>query len=158
MVALRVRSSFAVALIAVVAVVLLALAAPAGAAASRGSVTIHSRICPTTPPPLTNLFNQCHHRPGPDGASFRLDNRQSKPIAANGNVSFGRATVGTHTVFLTSDFQPNEFLRLRVFCSSNGGTAVERSIRHGDQASFRVYVGAGAKVVCDVYFIPISGR
>jgi hypothetical protein len=145
--------------IALLLAVLLAPVAPA-AAATWGSVTIHSRICPTSPPPPTSLFADCHHRPGPDGAAFRLDSRQAKGINSSGNVKFGQVRPGDHRVRLTSDFQPNEFLRMRVYCADikSGEDAVEVAVRSGNQVSFPVSVTSGARVVCDVYFIPISGR
>ena len=61
---------------------------------------------------------------------------------------------------LTSDFQPNEFLNVRAFCSNSvGGSGIhEATILHGDQAQFWVRVGAGSQLTCDVYFIPESGR
>ena len=106
------------------------------------------------------LFRDCHPHPGPAGAEFTIDNRQPKGINASGNVSFGRATAGDHLVTLTSDFQPNEFLGLRAFCSklASGTGPNEATILPGDQAQLGVRVAPGSMLVCDVYFIPISGR
>lgn len=149
----------AVALIVAIAVSLFAAASPASAAA-RGSITIHSRICPTTMPAGSNIFDQCHGRPGPEGARFKIDNRQSKDINASGNVSFGQVTSGDHRVVLTSDFQPNEFLHVRAFCTNTvtGSGPHETPVRSGNQAYFWVWLAPGGKLVCDVYFIPESGR
>jgi hypothetical protein len=150
----------AVALLAVVAMSAVGSFSSANAADPRGSIHIHSRICPLELPANAQLFRDCHDHGGPDGASFTIDNRQSKDIDSNGNVSFGRATAGDHLVTLTSDFQPNEFLRVRAFCSNlaTGTGPNEATILHGDQAQFWVRVAPGSKLVCDVYFIPISGR
>ncbi len=111
-------------------------------------------------PAGSNLFDQCHDTAGPEGAEFTIDNRQPKGIDSNGNVSFGRATAGDHLVTLTSDFQPNEFLKVRAFCSNlaTGTGPNEATILYGDQAQFWVRVAPGSKLVCDVYFMPISGQ
>ena len=156
----RISRCVSVALLVAFAMSLLAVGSPARAADTRGSITLHSRICPTTMPSGSNIFDQCHHRPGPEGAKFKIDNRQSKSINSSGNVSFGQVTPGDHLVTLTSDFQPNEFLKVRAFCSNVtlGSGPNEAFIRHGDQADFWVRVGAGSQLICDVYFMPISGR
>lgn len=141
------------------ALTLLGSASPANAAA-RGSIHIHSRICPLSMPSGSNIFDQCHHRPGPDGARFKIDSRQSKTINDSGNVSFGSVTAGDHKVVLTSNWQPNEFLGMRVYCTNTGtGSGPnEAPIIYGNQASFWVYVAPGSKLVCDVYFLPESGQ
>jgi hypothetical protein len=150
----------AVALLAVVAMSMMGSFSPANAADPRGSIHLHARICPLELPANAQLFRDCHDHAGPDGASFKIDSRQSKDIDGNGNVSFGRVTAGDHLVTLTSDFQPNEFLRVRAFCSNlaTGTGPNEATILHGDQAQFWVRVAPGSKLVCDVYFIPESGR
>lgn len=150
----------AVALVAVFAMSMLAAVSSVSADHTRGSIMIHARVCPVELPANGQLFHDCHGHPGPEGASFKIDNRQSKDIAANGNVSFGRVTAGDHLVTLTSDFQPNEFLGMRAFCT-NMATASgphEATILHGDQAQFWVRVAPGSQLICDVYFIPESGR
>lgn len=136
------------------------LAGTAEAAQPRGSVHIHARLCPQSMPAGSNLFDQCHDTAGPDGAEFTIDSRAPKGIDGNGNVSFGRATAGDHLVTLTSDFQPNEFLKVRAFCSNlaTGTGPNEATILYGDQAQFWVRVAPASKLVCDVYFMPISGR
>ena len=147
--------------------VLLALAlsvigspAPAGAELPRGSIFIHPRICPLNMPAGSFLFDQCHDFPGPEGVEFKVDNRVPKGMNENGSVTFGRVTAGDHLITLTSDFQPNEFLKMRAFCSNVtlGSGPNEAFIRSGDQVDFWVRVGVGSRLVCDVYFIPISGR
>jgi hypothetical protein len=150
----------AVALLAVVAMSMMGSFSPANAADPRGSIHIHARVCPLELPANAQLFRDCHGHPGPDGAEFRIDNRQPKGIASNGNVSFGGATAGDHLVTLTSDFQPNEFLGMRAFCSNlaTGTGPNEATILRGDQAQFWVRVAPGSKLVCDVYFIPVSGQ
>lgn len=150
----------ALALIAAFAMSLLSFASPAGAAGTRGSITIHSRICPTTMPAGSNIYDQCHHRPGPDGAKFKIDNRQSKSINSSGNVSFGQVTSGDHLVTLTATWQPNEFLKMKVYCTNTvtGSGPNEAPIIYGNQAKFWVWLAPNGKLVCDVYFLPISGR
>jgi hypothetical protein len=149
----------AVALMFAFALTLIGPASSADAAA-RGSIHLHSRICPTSMPAGSNIYDQCHHRPGPEGARFKIDSRQSKDINASGNVSFGSVTAGDHLVVLTSDFQPNEFLHLRAFCTNlgTGSGPNEAPIHFGNQASFWVYVAPGSQLVCDVYFLPESGQ
>ena len=151
---------FAVAIIAALALSVLGSTSPAQAELARGSVTIHSRICPLDLPDGAQLFNACHSEPGPDGAEFTVDKRVPKAIRSNGNVSFGRVTAGDHLITLTADWQPNEFLGMRAFCSNVtlGSGPNEATILRGDQAQFWVRVGAGSQLVCDVYFIPESGR
>jgi len=151
---------FAVALVAVLALSVMGSFSPANAAAARGSIVLHARVCPLSLPANSQLFRDCHGHPGPSGAEFKIDSRQSKGIASNGNVSFGQATAGDHLVTLTSDFQPNEFLGMRAFCSNlaTGTGPNEATILRGDQAQFWVRVAPGSMLVCDVYFIPVSGR
>ena len=158
--ALGLTRLLAVAIIAVTALSVIGSASPAGAELARGSIMIHSRACPLNLPAGSMLFDACHPHPGPSGAQFTVDSRVPKNIAANGNVSFGSVTAGDHLVTLTSDFQPNEFLNVRAFCSNSvGGSGVhEATILQGDQAQFWVRVGAGSQLTCDVYFIPESGR
>jgi hypothetical protein len=151
---------FSVAILAALALSVLGAASPAGAQSARGSIVIHPRICPLNMPAGSLLFDQCHDHPGPDGVEFTVDDRVPKGMDSHGNVSFGRVTAGDHLVTLTSDFQPNEFLKVRAFCSNVtlGSGPNEAFIRSGDQADFWVRVGVGSRLVCDVYFIPISGR
>ena len=150
----------AVALLAAFAMSLLSFASPAGAADTRGSITLHSRICPTNMPSGSNIFDQCHNRPGPDGAKFKIDNRQSKSINSAGNVSFGQVTAGDHLVTLTAAWQPNEFLGMKVYCTNTvtGSGPHEAPIIYGNQAKFWVWLAPKGKLVCDVYFLPESGQ
>jgi hypothetical protein len=150
----------AIALIVAFATSLVATAAPARAADTRGSITLHSRICPTSMPSGSDIFDQCHHRPGPDGAKFKVDTRQSKSIDASGNVSFGQVASGDHLVTLTASWQPNEFLGMAVFCTNTvtGSGPNEASIIYGNQAKFWVWLAPNGKLVCDVYFLPESGQ
>jgi hypothetical protein len=156
----RVPRLIAVTLLVVFAMSLLAIGSPARAADTRGSITLHSRICPTSMPSGSNIFDQCHHRPGPEGAKFKIDNRQSKSINASGNVSFGQVTTGDHLVTLTADWQPNEFLGMKVYCTNTvtGSGPNEAPIIYGNQAKFWVWLAPNGKLVCDVYFLPESGR
>lgn len=155
-----VRSVFVALFLAAIVTLPMVGATATAADPPRGSIHIHTRVCPLNLPPGSMLFDSCHQFPGPEGARFKIDSRQSKDINSAGNVSFGRVTAGDHLVTLTSDFQPNEFLRLRAFCSNlaTGTGPNEAFIRSGDQADFWVRVAPGSRLVCDVYFIPISGR
>ena len=149
-----------IALIATFAISLVSAASPARAELARGSVVIHSRICPLHMPAGSMLFDLCHPHGGPSGAEFTVDHRVPKTINSSGNVSFGRVTAGDHLITLTSDFQPNEFLGMRAFCSNVtlGSGPNEATILRGDQAQFWVRVGIGSQLVCDVYFLPESGQ
>jgi hypothetical protein len=132
----------------------------ASAATPRGSIHLHARLCPTSMPAGSNLFDQCHSRSAPDGTNFKIDSRQSKGANTAGNVSFGKVTAGDHLVTLTSDWQPNEFLHVRAFCTNlaTGSGPNEATILYGDQMQFWVRVAPGSKLVCDFYFMPESGQ
>lgn len=158
--AFGIRHLLTFAIIAVFAASVVATTTPAKAELARGSVVIHSRVCPLNLPGDAMLFAACHPHPGPDDAAFTVDRRVPKGIRSNGNVSFGRVTAGDHLITLTADWQPNEFLEMRAFCSNVtlGSGPNEATILHGDQAQFWVRVGAGSQLICDVYFIPQSGR
>jgi hypothetical protein len=151
----RVRSIL-VTLIALLAFGSLLSAAPTSAA-DTSSVTVHARICPLGP--LTDFFTDCHHRPMTNQA-FRLDARTSKFVNSRGNVTFNQVFPGSYVVALTAGNQPNEFLHLRAFCSDSnvGGPAKEVTVRSTAQASFRVNVGFGQAIVCDLYYLPESGQ
>jgi hypothetical protein len=151
---------FAAAILVAFALSVLSSASSALAEPARGSVVIHARVCPLNLPAGSMLFDACHPHPGPDGAEFTVDKRVPKEIGANGNVSFGRVTAGDHLITLTADWQPNEFLGMRAFCSNVtlGSGPNEATILRGDQAQFWVRVGVGSQLICDVYFIPESGR
>jgi|tagenome__1003787_1003787.scaffolds.fasta_scaffold20645756_2 hypothetical protein len=151
-------ASFAALLALMVAAPL--LPGSARAADPRGSIHLHARTCPTSIPAGSNIFDLCHGNPGPDGTSFKIDHRQSKDADSSGNVSFGSVTAGDHLVTLTSDWQPNEFLGMLVYCSNlaTGTGPNMATVLRGDQAQFWVRVAPGSQLVCDVYFLPESGR
>ena len=148
-------------LIAVIASLALLVAAPTPGvdAAGTGKLTVHARMCPVDGV-TTSFFNNCHQYPAGTDFSFRLDSRSSRAISAAGNITWGQIATGTHTVTLTSVIQPNEFLGYRVFCSvvGSGQAAVELPVISGPQTKFKVYVTSGTTKVCDVYFIPESGK
>lgn len=151
----RIRSIL-LALIASLAFGSFVAVAPASATHT-ASLTIHARICPIGN--LTDLFTDCHDNPMTDQA-FRISGRSSKWVNAQGNVAFHAIVPGSYVVALSAGDQPNEFLRLRAFCSDqNGSRAVtEYRVRSTAQASFRLPVLAGQAIVCDVYWIPESGQ
>lgn len=158
----RLVRSVAFAVVLLATAVLPGLTSTAGAAA-RGGIVIHPRLCPFDLGPGDSLFEECHDTPGPDDVTFKVDTRREKGLDSRGNVSFGSVTAGDHLVTLTTDYQPNEFLQLRALCSNINPTTGttgpnEATIRTTEQASFYVRVGAGSKLVCDVYFIRESGR
>ena len=157
---LLVLRRLALLLVVVASAVLPGLLSGVSAEGARGSIHIHSRLCPNDVPPGANIFDACHDHPGPDGARFRVDNRRSKTINDDGNVSFGRVTAGDHLVWLTSDWQPNEFLHMKVWCdnSTTDTGPNQATILYGDQAHFWVRVAPGSRLTCDVYFISESGR
>lgn len=143
-------------LVAVLALGSLVSVAPA-TAADTSSITIHARICPTGP--LTDLFTDCHDNPMTDQA-FRLGSRTSKFVNSRGNVAFNQVSPGSYVVALSAGDQPNEFLTLRAFCSDQNkhGVAKEYRVRSTAQASFRINVTSGQRIICDVYWIPESGQ
>ncbi len=160
--ATRLIRSVAFAVVLLAMTVLPEVTSTAGAA-GRGGIVIHPRLCPFDLAPGDSLFEECHGTPGPDDVTFRVDSRREKAIDSRGNVSFGQVTAGDHLVILTTDYQPNEFLQLRAFCSNINPTTGttgpnEAAIQSTDQASFYVRVGAGSKLVCDVYFFRESGQ
>ena len=152
--------TLALVLVMIASAIVPGLLSPAGAHEPRGSIVIHSRVCPEDVPSGANVFDACHGNPGPEGAEFRVDNRQPKETNSSGNVSFGRVTAGDHLIYLTSDWQPNEFLGMRVWCdnSTTDTGPNEATILSGDQVHFWVRVAPGSRLTCDVYFYPESGR
>src|SRR4051794_18278544 len=134
----RILKSLAVMFILALTIAVPLFSQGASAADARGSIHLHARICPTSMPAGSLLFDQCHSHPGPAGAEFTVDNRQPKTINSTGNVSFGQTTAGDHLVTLTTDWQPNEFLGMRVFCSNlaTGTGPNEATVLRGDQAQF----------------------
>lgn len=158
----RLVRPIAMAVVMLAVAILPGLTSTAGAAA-RGSIVIHPRLCPFDLAPVDGLFDACHGTPGPDDVTFTVDHRRDKAMDVRGNVRFGQVTAGDHLVVLTTDYQPNEFLQLKAFCSNVNPTTGttgpnEATIRSTDQASFYVRVGAGSQLVCDVYFLRESGR
>jgi hypothetical protein len=152
-----VRSSFLAVLFAVAAV-LLATAGPA-AAANTGRIILHVRQCPPGQPTV-DIFTDCHSHPAPADTAFKINGHASKFVSSQGNIKFDRLGAGTRTLTLTSGQQPNEFLRMRVYCSDRGtdNPAVELPVHTGPQAYFQVHLAAGQYILCDVYFIPESGQ
>jgi uncharacterized protein (DUF2141 family) len=141
------------------AVVLLATAGPAAAASATGRIILHVRQCPAGQPTV-DIFVDCHSHLAPADTTFRINGHSSKTVSDQGNIKFDRLKAGTRTITLTSDQQPNEFLRLRVFCSDRGtdNPAVELTVKTGTQAYFKIGLTEGQRILCDVYFIPESGQ
>jgi hypothetical protein len=145
-----------VGLFAALALMLGVTVAPASAATYTASVTIHARLCPTGGP-TTDIFTDCHPHPAWAGTKFKINNKSSKAINSAGNVTFSGLGAGYRTVTETAGYQPNEFLHVRVFCSADGGAAVELPIsQSGGLAHFSFWLDAGSHVTCDYYFIPES--
>jgi hypothetical protein len=143
--------SFIIVMLLAIAVGLPMTAQPA-AAADPGTIAIHSRICSTT---AVQLFRDCHSKPGPVGATYKVGNRTPKTIGATGNVSFGAVPAGDRLVTLTSGI-PAKYERIRAFCSNSvGGSGVhEATILVSATPQFWVRLAAGSRLTCDVYFIP----
>jgi hypothetical protein len=145
-------------LFAALALMLGVAAVPASAATYTAAVTIHARLCPTNGP-TTDIFTDCHGNPAWPGTKYKINNKSSKAISAAGNVTFSGLGAGYRTVTQTAGYQPNEFLHVRVFCSADGGKAVELPIsQSGGLAHFSFWLDAGSHVTCDYYFIPESGQ
>src|SRR5215213_9905378 len=99
----------------------------------------------------------------PHEYALRLQHLRPVPSPAGpgwGNVSFGQVTSGDHLVTLTASWQPNEFLRMKVYCTNTvtGSGPNEAPIIYGNQAKFWVWLAPSGKLVCDVYFLPESGQ
>lgn len=149
-----------VSLLAAVAIMLGVASAPASAATYNASVTIHARLCPTGGP-TTDIFTDCHPHPAFAGTAFMINGHGSRAINSSGNVTFSYLGAATRTVTQTAGYQPNEFLKVRVFCSADGGRAVELPVTANSSAPnahFSFYLNAGSQVTCDYYFIPESGK
>ena len=131
---------------------LLVVPMPSSAATSRGSIQIHSRVCPAG---AIQLYRDCHDSPGPSGAMFTVDSRVPKPIADNGNVSFGRVTAADHLISITSGYSARSYRRLAAYCS-NSTTGIYpqiATITFQPEPQFWVRVGSGSRLTCDVYFV-----
>jgi hypothetical protein len=152
------RAFHILAIFAIVAVAVAApmLTAPAEATHGRGTIVIHSRLCPLD---AVQLFRDCHGNPGPFGARYTVDQRVPKNIAIDtGNVSFGGVRAGDHLVRIMSGF-PAAYSHLRVFCSNTAtGTGPnEATVRFsgGDAIpEFWVRLAPDSRLICDVYFVP----
>lgn len=151
---------FLVSSLAALALLLGAISAPVSAATFNSSVTIHARLCPTGGP-THDIFTDCHGNPAWPGTKFKINNKSSKTINSAGNVTFSGLGAATRTVTQTAGYQPNEFLKVRAFCSANGGVAVEVPVTASSSspdAHFSFVLGANSHVTCDYYFIPESGK
>lgn len=143
---------------AIAAIALLLGAAPMSAsAASNASVTLHVRLCPAGEP-TANIFADCHAHPIFAGTMYKLNGHGSKTVDSSGNIAYSGLGAGVRTVTQTGGQEPNEFLVVRAFCSSDGGRAVEETVVKSPQSHFSFNLQSGAHVTCDVYFIRESGR
>jgi hypothetical protein len=146
-----VRSIFVV-LAAVLALGTLTSVAPA-IAAGESSVVIHARLCPDRT--LTDLFVDCHAFPAPEGTAFRLGGRTSKFVNVRGNIAFNKVLPGSYVIALTAGQQPGNMFDLKAVCSdqNGGGQSIKMRVRETAQASFRLTVGSGQRIICDVYWV-----
>lgn len=153
MLAFRSFRSVAVMVLVALAVAAPVMSTPSAAQTARGTVAIHSRACDAD---AVDLFDDCHGLAGPTGAVYTVDSRVPKPIASNGNVSFGGVTAGDHLVTLTSGFDSGAYSSVRAFCSNSatGAGPNEATILYSDTPQFWVRVAPGSRLTCDVYFIP----
>jgi hypothetical protein len=129
---------------------LLVIAAPAGAQATTGTITIHSRLCPAGQP-TTDIFTDCHSHLPTIATSYSLDGGAAQAVGADGNTAFTDVSAGAHEIAQVEGV-PLDFAHLRVFCANNtdGSAATEVSV---DVNKFSVDAVAGANVICDVYTI-----
>lgn len=129
---------------------LLVIAAPAGAQATTGTITIHSRLCPVGQP-TTDIFTDCHSHLPTVTTSYSIDGGAAQTVGANGNTAFTGVSAGAHEIAQV-DGVPLDFAHLRVFCSNNtdGSAATELSVSVN---KFSVDAVAGANIICDVYTI-----
>ncbi len=146
--------------LAAFAIMLGIVAAPASAATYNASVTIHARLCPVGGP-THDIFTDCHSHPAWPGTAFKINNHGSKVINSSGNVTFSGLGAATRTVTQTAGNQPNEFLKIRAYCSADGAVGYEvivKSDAGNPNAHFSFQLTAGSHVTCDVYFLPESGQ
>ena len=146
--------------LAAVAVLLEVAAAPISAATYTSTVTIHARLCPTGGP-STDIFTGCHPYKAWSGTAYKINHHGSKVVDGSGNLTFSGLGAATRTVTQTAGYQPNEFLKVRAFCSADGGDATEVPVEANSanpNARFSFALGANSDVTCDVYFIPESGK
>jgi hypothetical protein len=122
-------------------------------AAGESSVVIHARLCPDRT--LADLFSDCHDFPAPQGTAFRLDGRKSKFVNERGNIAFNQVSPGSYIIALTAGQQPGNMFDLKAICSdqNSGGQLIKVRVRETAQASFRVNVGSGQRIICDVYWV-----
>jgi hypothetical protein len=139
-----------IAAVAMLAALLLA-AAPAGAQATTGTITIHSRLCPAGQP-TSDIFTDCHSHLPTIATSYSIDGGTAQTVGADGNTAFTDVAASAHEIAQV-DGVPLDFAHLRVFCSDEtaGGAATEATV---DVNTFSVDAVAGDNVVCDVYTIP----
>ena len=145
---------------AIVAVMFGVVVAPASAASYNSSVTIHARLCPTGGP-THDIFTDCHPHAAWAGTAYKINNHGSKTINGSGNLTFSSLGAGNRTITQTGGYESNEFLKVRAFCSADGGAAVEVPVKSNSaepRAHFSFFLQANSHVTCDVYFIPESGR
>jgi hypothetical protein len=130
---------------------LLLVAAPAGAQATTGTITIHSRLCPAGQP-TTDIFTDCHSHLPTIATSYSIDGGAAQAVDADGNTAFTDVDAGSHEIAQV-DGVPLDFAHLRVFCSTEGDNTGATEVA-ADVNTFSVDAVAGANVICDVYTIP----
>lgn len=132
--------------------ILIAAGGRADAGLTRGSLTIHARLCPAGGP-TTDIFAECHGTPVPAGwnVAFRIHHRPPQAPDSRGNVVFRHLAAGPHLLVQVGGPDPAT-VRVRVWCSAAGPGAAFRELR-----GHTVPMDSGDRMVCDWYFIPVRG-
>ena len=114
------------------------------------TLEIHNRLCQNGPP-NGDIFEECHEFLVDQPVSFAVDGGEARFVDDAGNVIFDDLTPGSHDVALVEG-PPGDFVNWQTWCSVVGSDALPFSA--GDGPGFRVEVGDGQHVICDMYVIP----
>ena len=121
--------------------------------AQNGILELHKRVCPNGPP-SGDIFQTCHDNLPQQPVAFSVDGAAAKFIGENGNVTFNGLSAGTHVVQETEG-PPLEFVELRIWCSVQGSDQAPFQVQPNGP-NFSVPVGAGQRVICDVYNVALN--
>ena len=126
---------------------MIGLAAPTPTGASdTGTLIIHARVCPNAHP--RSFFKDCHPRKPEQRVAFSVAGRTPRAVSTRtGNIKFLYLAPGNRQVTET-DGPPGDFTGRRVYCSINGGPAVEVA---ANLPKFSAPIQAGKTTICDVY-------
>ncbi len=114
------------------------------------SLEIHKRVCPGGG--IENLYDECHDNAPEQEISFSINGGAPRSVDASGNVIFEGLNAGDQAVQEVEGI-PLEFVRLSIWCSvADGDSGAFQVIPDGP--NFIVTLGAGERLICDVYNIP----